>query len=56
MAVLPRCLLVVGMALPQALQAMVDLPVLLLLLLHMPLLQGFATRCAEGLESMAFAT
>jgi hypothetical protein len=56
MAVLPRCLLVVGMALPQALQAMVDLPVLVLLLLHMPLLQDFATRCAEGLESMAFAT
>lgn len=55
MAALPRCLLVVGMALPQALQAMVDPPVLLLLLLHMPLLQDFATRCAEGLESMVFA-
>jgi hypothetical protein len=55
MAVLPRCLPVMDVALWQTLQATVNLPVLLLLLLHMPLLQVFATLCAVEPEFMAWA-
>jgi hypothetical protein len=54
MAVLPRCLPAMEVALWQALQATEDLPVLLLLLLHMPLLQVFATLCAVEPEFMAW--